>query len=175
MDLFKYQRFNQGIWISILPLDNWKLEGGENKYRLIDSLIRDCSTYMRMKNPNLSEQNKKRVDSFIKRGVDPLKTYEEIFRLTGEFKNEDCEYVAYDSCTILPYDRAVFHTEDFKKQCFVEVEGFSLPIPNGYDRILKIMYGDYMKFPPVEERGNWHSGTTFDPDIPFKEYLKNIL
>ena len=32
VDLFKYQNFNHGIWLSIMPLDNWKLEGGEEKY-----------------------------------------------------------------------------------------------------------------------------------------------
>ena len=28
-------------------------------------------------------------------------------------------------------------------------------------------YGDYMKFPPVKERGLWHS-FVFQPDIPYK-------
>lgn len=175
IDLFRYQNFNHGIWISILPLDNWKLEGGEEKYEKIKSLLLDCSTFMRMKNPHLSKENLKRVKSFKERGVDPLKTYEEIFRLTGEFQNEECEYVAHDSCTIFPYSHAVYPAEDFKEQIFVDVEGFKFPIPNGYDRLLTIMYGDYMKFPPVEDRGNWHAGTTFDPDIPYKDYLKRML
>ena len=174
IDLFRYQKFNHGIWISILPLDNWKLEGGAEKYERIKSLLLDCSTFMRMKNPDLSEQNLKRVDSFKKRGVDPLKAYEEIFRLTGEYKDSTCDYVAHDSCTIFPYSHAVYPAEDFKEQIFVSVEGFMLPIPNGFDRVLRIMYGDYMKFPPVEERGVWHAGTTFDPDIPYKDYLKSI-
>lgn len=174
VDLFRYQHMNHGIWISVLPLDNWKLEGGEAKYAKIKSLLLDCSTYMRMKNPHLSEQNLQRVESYKRRGVDYLKTYEEIFRLTGEFKDEDCDYVAHDSCTIFPYERAVFPIEDFKNQLFVDFEGYQLPIPNGYDRILTIMYGDYMKFPPVEERGVWHAGTTFVPDIPYLDYLKSI-
>lgn len=175
VDLFRYQNFNHGIWISILPLDNWKIEGGKEKYKRIQLLQLDCSTYMRMKNPHLSESNLNRVKSFKERGVDPLKTYEEIFRLTGEYQDVDCEYVAHDSCTIFPYTKAVYLAEDFKKQIFVDVEGFQLPIPNGYDRLLTIMYGDYMKFPPIEERGAWHAGTTFDPDIPYKDYLKNVF
>lgn len=174
IDLFRYQNFNHGIWISIMPLDNWKLEGGEQKYEKIKSLLLDCSTFMRIKNPNLSDQNRKRVENFIKRGVNPLKIYEEIFRLTGEYKDEKCEYVAHDSCTIFSYDHAVYPAEDFSEQLFVDVEGFKLPIPIGYDRLLTIMYGDYMKFPPVEERGVWHAGTTFNIDIPYKEYLKTL-
>lgn len=175
VDLFRYQSFNHGIWISVLPLDNWKLEGGEAKYERIKSLLLDCSTFMRMKNPHLSELDLKRVEHFKQRGINSLRTYEEIFRLTGEFKNETTEYVAHDSCTIFPYDRAVFPAEDFREQVYVEVEGFMLPVPNGYDRVLTKMYGDYMEFPPVGERGVWHSGTTFIPDIPYKEYLNSII
>ena len=95
--------------------------------------------------------------------------------MTGEYRDEECDYVAHDSCTIFPYSHAVYPAEDFKEQIFVDVEGFKLPIPNGYDRLLTIMYGDYMQFPPVEERGAWHAGTTFNPDIPYKEYLKGML
>lgn len=174
IDMFRYQNFNQGIWISILPLDNWKMEGGEEKYNKIKSLLLDCSTFMRMKNPHLTEQDLKRVESFKQRGVDPLKTYEEIFRLTGEYQDDICEYVAHDSCTIAPYSHAVYPAEDFNEQVFVEVEGFELPIPSGYNRVLSIMYGDYMKFPPIEDRGAWHSGTTFNPDVPYDVFLKSI-
>ncbi|WP_196602245.1 LicD family protein [Pectinatus frisingensis] len=36
------------------------------------------------------------------------------------------------------------------KECMFEGHGFY--IPNGYDKILYLKYGDYMTFPPVEER-----------------------
>ncbi|MBR5176974.1 MAG: LicD family protein [Bacteroidales bacterium] len=175
IDLFRYQKFNHGIWISVFPLDNWKLEGGEEKFNRIKSLSLDCSTFMRMKNPHLSDDNKKRVEGFINRRVNPLKAYEEIFRLTGENQDDACEYVAFDSCTVYSYSRSIFPAEDFANQVWVGVEGFLLPISNGYDRVLTIVYGDYMVFPPVEERGRWHAGTTFNPDIPYMEYLRSIL
>ena len=36
---------------------------------------------------------------------------------------------------------------------------------------LKAQYGDYMKFPPVEKRGNWHAGFIWDPDKSYKAYI----
>ena len=34
------------------------------------------------------------------------------------------------------------------------------------------MYGDYMKFPPLEQRGAWHTGILeFDPETPYQEYI----
>ena len=33
-------------------------------------------------------------------------------------------------------------------------------------------YGDYMAFPPVEERGKHHGHYILEPDIPYKEFLE---
>ena len=47
-------------------------------------------------------------------------------------------------------------------------------LPSGYKELLEISYGDYMKFPPVEQRGCWHGFEAY-PDIPYKEYYKERL
>jgi lipopolysaccharide cholinephosphotransferase len=44
-------------------------------------------------------------------------------------------------------------------------------IPQGYEDALRIEYGNYMQFPPVEKRGLWHECEMY-PDIPYKEYYK---
>ena len=38
----------------------------------------------------------------------------------------------------------------------VDFEGKKFPVPRGYDTILKLTYGDYMKFPPESERHPYH-------------------
>lgn len=174
VDMFAYNDFNHGIWISVLPLDNWDIEGGRERFEEIKRLLIDSSTAMRSNNPSLSEANKERVRLFKESGIKPLQLYEQIFKLTRHCKDKPSQYVAHDSCTLSPYEKQVFKASDFQYPVFIEVEGFTLPIPNGYDNILKTMYGDYMQFPPVEERGQWHSGTTFEPDIPYKEYIKKL-
>ena len=45
-------------------------------------------------------------------------------------------------------------------------EHIKIPVPVGYDNILKTVFGNYMVFPPIEKRGVWHSFVV-DPDVPY--------
>ena len=55
----------------------------------------------------------------------------------------------------------------------MKFECTDVPVTKYYDSILSRQYGDYMKFPPVEERGRWHDGKiVFDPDTPYREFLQ---
>lgn len=50
-----------------------------------------------------------------------------------------------------------------------------VPVPAEYDAVLRTIYGDYMEYPPAEERGEWHNGIiTFEPDLPYKEYFDRL-
>lgn len=169
---FAYQKFNHGIWLSIFPLDNWELEGGEERYEEIKQLISENSTYMRLTNPHLSEKDKTRVKNYSHRN--PMEIYEEIQRIAQQFNDHPTQFIAAAVSAVISYKRKIWYAEDFASSILWDFEGFKFPVPVGYDRFLKIMYGDYMALPPVEERGLHHSGTLFDPDVPYTEYLENI-
>lgn len=52
-------------------------------------------------------------------------------------------------------------------------ENIMVPCTSMYDSVLKRIYGNYMEYPPLEDRGEWHNGIiTFDPDIPYKEFIE---
>lgn len=169
---FAYQGFNQGIWLSIFPIDNWEEEGGEERYEYIKSLIKENSTYMRMKNPHLNDADKERVKKWC--GRKPIEIYEEIQKIAQQFNGHPTKFVTAAVSAVISYKRKLWYAEDFSSAIYWEFEGHKFPIPVGYDRFLKIMYGDYMELPPMEERGIHHNGAVFDADIPYKEYLKNI-
>lgn len=171
VETFAYQKFNHGIWFSIFPLDNWKKEA-EQEFNVIKSLIIENSTYMRMTNPHLSDKDKERVKKYS--GRDPMETYEEIQRLAQQFNGVQTEYVTATVSAVLPYSKKMWYAEDFTSFLTAEFEGFEVPIPIGYDRILKTVFGDYMSLPPIEQRGLHHSGTIFDADKPYTEYIKNL-
>ena len=61
--------------------------------------------------------------------------------------------------------------EDLEHLVYMPFENIQVPVPSNYDEVLKTIYGNYMAYPPVNERGAWHEGQiTFDPDIPYQEF-----
>ena len=69
------------------------------------------------------------------------------------------------------------YKEDFESIIWVDFENIKVPIIKNYDAALKRCYGDYSKYPPVEERGAWHETMIiFDPEVSYKDYFdsKNI-
>jgi lipopolysaccharide cholinephosphotransferase len=50
----------------------------------------------------------------------------------------------------------VFEKSIFESTCIADFEGVKFPIPIGYDKCLRILYGNYMELPRVEERIHSH-------------------
>lgn len=167
-ELFKYQKINQGIWMTVFPLDYWDLDGGKDRYSRIEQLTKDCSTYMRMKNPYLGEKDRARVAAYQ---GDPMRDYEEIQRLASWCKDANSKHLMLATITIGKYEQKILSKEDFANTVDLKFENLNLKAPVGYDHFLKVRYGDYMQLPPIEERGDWHSGTVFNADVPYKDYL----
>lgn len=170
---FVYESFNMGISIDIFPMDEINDEdGGEKLYSTISDLIMENSVAMRISNPNLNERDRIRVKNY--KGGDPLKRCDEISRLSQRDYGKNAEKVSVFAMNAYDFKRDLFFKEDFSESVFCHFCGKSFPIPIGYNRILKTTYGDYMKFPPVEERGNWHGNIVFDPNVPYNKKIKEL-
>lgn len=170
-EMFKYSNFNQGIWITVFPLDQWDDNGGEERYAEIRKLNIYNSTYMRIKNPHLDEMNIQRVANYLKEHRDHIKDYEEIQRLASSCKDPNSKHVMTAVITQGRYDHKLLNADDFASTVYFDFEGLKVPAPVGYHNLLSLWYGNYMEFPPVEKRGMDHAGTVFDADIPYKDYL----
>lgn len=171
VEMFAYQKFNHGVWLTILPLDNWIIEA-EPEFEKIKSLIIENSTYMRLSNPHLDAQNQERVRNYS--GRDPLDTYNEIVKLARQFNDNPTDYIMIAIEALSPYKTKLWHVEDFKSTILADFEGYRFPIPIGYDRVLKTIFGDYMALPKIEERGLHHSGVIFDTDKPYTDYINKL-
>lgn len=63
--------------------------------------------------------------------------------------------------------------KDLENIVYVDFENIKVPVPRNFDSVLRHTYGNYMEYPPVEQRGKWHEGIIdFDPDTPYKEYFE---
>ena len=63
--------------------------------------------------------------------------------------------------------------EVVKDLVYMKFEKLEIPVIANYEIVLKNMYGNYMEFPPVEERGAWHNHQIiFDPEMPYKQFFE---
>ena len=168
---FAYQPMNQGAFVDIFVIDNI-IDGAQGKenFEKINQLSIDNSTYMRMSNPDLDERNRKRVEEYKLRIRGPFEVYEEVHSLAQRFNNIPSKYVTTYTSTCYGFERELYYKEDFNDAELIEFMGYKLPIPTGYERILKTTYNDYLKLPPMEERGIHHD-ILFDMDKPYTEFI----
>jgi len=167
---FLYADFNQGIHLDFHPIDIWHPdENGEEVYAKISQLAYDNSTYMRMKNPYLNDEDKQRIKNY--KGIDPLLACEKMRALGMTWHGQKSQYVCRNTMVVYGYRRNLFLAEDFDGTLNWNFEGATIPVPVGYDRILRTIYGDYMKLPPMEKRGTWHQGSIVSPDIPWQQMV----
>lgn len=170
VETFRFAGFNQGIWLSIFPLDNWPLEGDEERYKALMKLNQENSAHMRRSNPHPTEVDLKRLAQFPYR--DPKEVVNEIHTIITKYNEQPCEYIKGAATTIFSYPKGIYKKADFASIVLFDFEGLlEVPVPTGYDSILTSAYGDYMSFPPIEERGVYHGGTIFDTDKPYYEYI----
>ena len=164
-EVFKYANFNHGIYVDVFPLDKWDLNNGKTYHDKIKELNIENSTYMRMGNPELSENDRERVRHYS--GANPVDTMREINQYAQMYFGEQTNYVATIVLSIYSYEKNVFDIDDFSSSIPFAFCGFSFPVPIGYDRILTRIYNHYDQLPPMEKRGIWHEGCLFDPDTPY--------
>ncbi|MGM9615290.1 MAG: phosphorylcholine transferase LicD [Oscillospiraceae bacterium] len=73
----------------------------------------------------------------------------------------------YAGCLLWP-------KSDFDETVMLPFEDIEVPAPSGYDDVLTKTYGDYMQFPPEDQRVSPHGGV-IDPDRSYKEVFPELL
>jgi lipopolysaccharide cholinephosphotransferase len=85
-------------------------------------------------------------------------------RRMKKYKFGEQKYVRYASNALRP-------THCFDEIIYVDFEGYKMPIPKGYDEVLRAAYGDYMQLPPIEQRKPATDNLIFyDLDNSYKKY-----
>jgi lipopolysaccharide cholinephosphotransferase len=167
---FKYQGFNMGIHLSVAPLD-YLPDDYEEKYNILHKLIMDNSTYMRMTNPCLNERDTERVRNY--NGNPPLETYEKIHAIAKEVKPSTKIWTAAQHSYEM--DNDIFEFDDFSETVFLTFENIKVPVPQGYDKVLSTIYGNYMELPAIGNRHPIHVNVSIDPDRPYSEIIEEML
>ena len=167
---FVAQSFNQGAFLDIFPLVECPPGKVKEQRNKIYPSIMKCSNYMKRGSEKfLTSQQLERYNMF--KTVSPMSEYELI---QAEFDNPD-----YKNCGYYTHASLFFNIEEFhvwRKECWnesvsSEFENLQIPLPIGWDEILKEYYGDYMSLPPIKKRKTIHSDMIIDMDRPYTEFL----
>lgn len=169
---FRYCKFNQGLGIDIFALDNYHQNESESERMQLKKLFMENSANMRRSNPNPSPADVKRINEFPIRS--PSEILAEINAIFEYANRKDSNY-CIPSITIYDTHKMIYKWADILDLTDVDFYGYRFLIPKNFNTILTTTYGDYMQFPPIEERGLWHKNALFNPDKPYKESLKDLL
>lgn len=165
----KYNDFNKGIFIDIFPLDNIPDDEKEAKkfIRKIKNKKRFLDGYYNFDSSNiLKKVIKKILHAIIYKFIDYEKAIEKYERFVSKYKDEKTEYLGVIS--FLP-ESPKYKEEYFNQIIDMKFEYLKLSCPKEYDRILKTLYGDYMKI-PENKNGSLHGEIFFDTKKSYKEY-----
>ena len=165
------KRCNNGIAIDIVPIDGIPSDFKafrkyRRKIRFKSSL---CNTFVNTVNKTW----KAKLLRFFMRIFTPHFDYKKQY-LKNEQKLREIDYdTSVKVSTVLIADSTpeglFWDKADFDKVLMVPFENIEIPIPAGYDNNLRINYGNYLEFPPLEQRGDKHH-IDYHPEIPYKEY-----
>lgn len=170
---FRYEDFNQGIFIDIFPMDNYCADGIESKISYIKRLISECSAMMRRSNPVPDAVDLQKMSGFqdVREKTMMVKELDDILRQNNDSPSN--EYIVW-CCPIYDYKKMLFHKAYFDNLIEILFYGHPVFIPKSYDKVLSITYGNYMELPPLDKRGTWHSQNVFNPDIPYTTILQYL-
>ena len=162
---------NNGIAIDIVPLDG--VPSNFNDFKKYRKKIRFksslCNTFVNSVNKTF----KAKLLRFLMHLFTPHYDYKKQY-LANENKLRKIDYDSSQKVsTVLIADNSAdelfWNRSDFNDTVLVPFENILIPIPSGYDNILKTTYGNYMEFPPLDKRGDKHH-IDYHPETPYKEY-----
>ncbi|MCI8593561.1 MAG: LicD family protein [Lachnospiraceae bacterium] len=170
------EEYHCGIFIDIYVMNGYvedakKFNRQIKKRRFAEAVVK----LFQPQSPN-SSLIKKHVKMAVRPFVKGITTYEKAVRkywdVIGEY-DDVAEKVSLMTHIVKFARQYWIYKADFESIIYVDFENISIPVPKNHDRVLKNIYGDYMQFPPAEERGEWHNGLIdFNPDMPYREYFK---
>lgn len=170
----QHLNINHGVYIDIFPIDfypesKWKQRAFDLKSKLLKIRIGHAFDFANTPKRSLFRKIAREVVSLPLMLVYPtiasaLNAQEKLY------KKEKNSRLAVNLCGAWG-KREIMQASWLAETCDVEFEGMVVKAPKEYDKYLKQVYGDYMKFPPVEKQVSHHYSEIIDLDEPYTKYM----
>ena len=163
--------YNMGLSLAIFPLDNVPKGKLAQKLQIAASKVL-ISVLYRAYEPPMDAP----LRWFICRVPAAILGYERFFALRHLpyrlcRKNKSGLVQVFEG--LYSGQKLVYHTEDHEETLLLPFEDIVVPVPAGYDRILRTSYGDYTQFPPEDKRRPPHPAITLC-DTPYTEAIEML-
>ena len=165
-----------GVFVEIYPFDH-----SVDDTRLREKQAKKIELYERVLNHRFSENK----FSGIKGILDWIFEKTVSTKFIWDLWNKECQRynkvdtVWCDTPACPKYFREGIHhykIQDVFPTVKTMFEGELFPVPANNDAVLKVEYGDYMKLPPIDQRGKNHDRIVFfDPNRSYLEYLNSDI
>lgn len=178
VEAFIESTMNQGIFLDIFPLDYSDIKEYLERRKKIVKTIEKCSAFMSRNNKYIKNKHTDKAKEIKFHSSDNIKLYEEIQNIAMSSNKESCAHYSTEIVTIYEPKRKLWPKRCFDNIVQMPFCNCTINVPEGWDELLQIMYGNYMSFPPVEQRGRWHDSQFLNPDLSYlvisEEYIKSL-
>lgn len=172
-------KMHQGIFIDIFPFDVLpEEEEGRKEYidkcynlnrRLINRMIPDRAQVPEKSLKWLIGAVARRIKYYFLHFIPISRIDNEIDKEFSKYKDRGIE--GRDLISHSYYMKDVFSSDIFTPPQEMTFEGHKFYVPADYDRYLKLVYGDYMQLPPIEDRvGHRPKYVSLDKEL-FQRYV----
>lgn len=144
---------SKGVMIDVLPLDGCAPSGIKRKIQMMWSMIFSlyCSKMVPVNHGKMVSLVAKLLLGIIFGNKAKTRIWKYAERQMSRYNIKDSKYIT-ELCSGPGYMKNEYPKEIFESVVYKEFEGYMMPVPKGYDGYLKMAFGEYMKFPPLEKQ-----------------------
>ncbi|MCL2651649.1 MAG: LicD family protein [Candidatus Azobacteroides sp.] len=175
--LFRYNNFNQGIFVSIFPLDGTTgMDEANKQHKRVKIYRRLLYSYFGspfnrgINNPKIYIL--KLISSLVFIFIKPQDIWKKMDSICSKYDADETNYV----CSLASYhykpQKTMWIKELYNETIELDFEDIKIVAPAGYHEVLKMMYGDYMKPPKSITDIHKHS-FILDAEKSYKYYMEH--
>ncbi len=160
-----------GIALDVFPLDGYPNSALQRAAQVFWGLTYQlfCAQVVPENHGRLVTAFGKLLLAIVRRPAARYRIWKHAEARMSRYPISQCEAIT-EICAGPHYMRNRYPKEIFADALFLDFEDTKMPVPVGYDRYLRIAFGDYMQLPPREKQVPAHDAVLLDPDHPYTQY-----